>query len=151
MDFPREGVRLTPQNFQAVGEQIQQGLQAGKEYRLRLELYQRTRTLSQNALAHRWFSEISRYLIQRGRTDCSPEWVKQAMKYTYLGFEKTEFTDVVTGERACRETLRKTSRLKTGEMFDFMTRVQAWAMNIGCLLTVPENCEFAKLDREQNQ
>lgn len=148
MNIPADGIRLTRLNFQSVGERIYSGLEAGNEYRLRLEPYREKRTLSQNALAHCWFAEISAYLISRGRTECSPEWCKQAMKYTYLGFEETEFTDVVTGERKTQLTLKRTSKLKTGEMFDFMCRVQAWALNIGCMLRVPENCDFAKYTQQ---
>lgn len=151
MNFPREGIKLTRLNFQAVGEKIGEGLAAGNEYRLKIEPYREKRTLSQNALAHCWFTELSKYLIKRGRSGCSPEWVKDALKATYLGFEETEFIDVITGQRTTRETLRKTSKLKTGEMFDFMTKVHAWALDIGCMLTTPEHSEFMQNKQKQDE
>ena len=31
-----------------------------------------------------WYAEISEYLINSGRTDATPEWVKRNLKKTYL-------------------------------------------------------------------
>lgn len=95
-----------------------------------------------------WYSEISEYLISRGKTFATPDWVKDALKHTYLGYETKELVDVVTGEITTIQSLRHTSDLDTGEMYVFLCKVEAWAMNIGCHLTIPQSCEFQLL-REQ--
>jgi len=140
--FPPDGLRLSSANFIAVGEALSEGLRSGQYYRIRVEPWQEKRSLSQNALFHVWMRQLSEFLIARGRPNCSPDWCKDAMKFTFLGFEETEFVDVKTGARIVRETLKHTSKLKTGDMFNFMTNVQAWCLDIGCFLNIPESSEF---------
>jgi hypothetical protein len=71
-------------------------LDAGQCFRLQVKPW-RKRSLSQNALSHMWYTEISEYLIARGKTFATPEWVKDAMKHTYLGYESRN-RYVVSGE-----------------------------------------------------
>ncbi|EOR7976825.1 DNA base-flipping protein YbcN, partial [Escherichia coli] len=47
------------------------------------------------------------------------------------------------------QSLRHTSDLDTGEMYVFLCKVEAWAMNIGCHLTIPQSCEFQQLRDKQ--
>ncbi|MDK7967291.1 hypothetical protein QP654_19255, partial [Escherichia coli] len=56
---------------------------------------------------------------------------------------------VVTGEITTIQSLRHTSDLDTGEMYVFLCKVEAWAMNIGCHLTIPQSCEFQLLRDKQ--
>jgi len=149
MKFPPEGIRLSPHNLHMVRDAITKGLNEGNIYRLRIDPWQEKRSLSQNSMFHAWMRELSRYLIAHGRSYCTDEWCKDAMKFTFLGFEEKEFVDVITGARIVRETLKQTSKLKTGEMFDFMTKVQNWCLDIGCMLTVNEHSEFFENQRKQ--
>ncbi|KLQ03957.1 hypothetical protein ABF76_14580, partial [Enterobacter hormaechei subsp. xiangfangensis] len=77
------------------------------------------------------------------------EWVKDAMKHTYLGYESKDRVDVVSGEVTTVQSLRHTSELETGEMYIFLCKVEAWAMNIGCHLTIPQSCEYQQLRDKQ--
>jgi len=149
VNFPKDGIRLHRSNFAAVGQQINQLLAAGNCFRLVLRPWRNTRSLSQNALSHMWYAEISDFLIRRGKAFASPEWVKDAMKHTYLGYENREVVDVITGAKSTIRTLRHTSGLDTGEMHDFMRKVEGWALNIGCHLTIPEDSEFMQLRTRQ--
>ena len=45
--------------------------------------------------------------------------------------------------------LPHTSDLDTGEMYVFLCKVEAWAVNIGCHLTIPQSCEFQLLRDKQ--
>lgn len=150
MTFPKEGVKLDQQSFAGIGERIEALLAGGESYRLTLKPWRETRTLSQNAVFHMWIGEISAYLIRRGKPFASPEWVKQAMKHTYLGYEKREMTDVVTGHKTEIHALRSTSKLDTGKMFRFMEQVEGWAAMIGCLVTIPNDSEFHQLRKKQD-
>ena len=76
-------------------------------------------------------------------------WVKEALKHTYLGYETKDLVDVVTGDITTIQSLRHTSDLDTGEMYVFLCKVEAWAMNIGCHLTIPQSCEFQLLRDKQ--
>lgn len=86
MNFPQDGIKLHRGNFTAIGRQIQPYLEDGKCFRMVLKPWREKRSLSQNALSHMWYTEISEYLIARGKTFATPEWVKDAMKHTYLGY-----------------------------------------------------------------
>ncbi len=85
MNLPQDGIKLHRGNFTAVGQQIQTYLEDGKCFRKVLKPRRERRSLSQNALSHMWYSEISEYLISRGKTFATPAWVKDALKHTYLG------------------------------------------------------------------
>lgn len=151
MEIPKDGLRLHKSNFSAIGQQLQPLLESGECYRLTIKPWRDKRSLSQNALSHMWYAEISAFLIRRGKPFASPEWVKDAMKHTYLGYEEREMVDVVTGERTTIRSLRHTSDLDTGDMHFYLTQVEGWALNIGCRLTVPDDSEYAKLRDKQNQ
>lgn len=81
--------------------------------------------------------------------DRNPASGKDALKHSYLGYERREMTDVITGEKTIVSYLRHTSDLDTGEMHFFLSQVEAWALSIGCHLTIPEDCEYAQLRAEQ--
>ncbi|MGM1296894.1 hypothetical protein ACS0TU_11725, partial [Enterobacter hormaechei] len=38
---------------------------------------------------------------------------------------------------------------ETGEMYIFLCKVEAWAMNIGCHLTIPQSSEYQQLRDKQ--
>lgn len=108
------------------------------------------RSLSQNALAHKWFGELSAWLVSKGKDFATPEWVKAAMKSTFLGYVEVVDTDVITGKKTSRQELRHTSSLDTGEMKLFMDMVYHWALDRGMMLTIPEGCEYQKLTKQEN-
>lgn len=80
MNIPEQGIKLHAGNFAAIGQHLQPYLNDGKCYRLQLKPWREKRSLSQNALSHMWYTEISEYLIKSGRTDATPEWVKRNLK-----------------------------------------------------------------------
>lgn len=108
------------------------------------------RSLSQNALAHKWFGELSRWLIGNGKDFATPDWVKAAMKSTFLGYVEVVDTDVITGKKTSRQELRHTSSLDTGEMKLFMDMVYGWALDRGVMLTIPDNSEYRQLCNLEN-
>ena len=108
------------------------------------------RSIPQNATAHMWFGELSRWLISKGKDFATPEWVKAAMKSTFLGYVVVVDTDVVTGKKTTRQELRHTSSLDTGEMKLFMDMVYGWALDRGVMLTIPDNSEYKQLCSMEN-
>jgi hypothetical protein len=55
----------------------------------------------------------------------------------------------VSGEVTSVQSLRHTSELETGEIYIFLCKVESWAMNIGCHLTIPQSCEYQQLRDKQ--
>lgn len=119
-------------------------------WRISYAVWRDNRSLDQNSLMHVIFSDISEYLISKGRTDCTDEWVKEALKNKYLGWEEKEFTDIVTGEKRMREVLRETSKLDKGEAFRFTEQILEWASSIGLEIKMPAKCEYREIMEEQN-
>ena len=149
MILPVDGIKLHRGNFAAIGQQIQPLLDAGQCFRLQVKPWREKRSLSQNSLLHMWLAEISEYLINSGRTDATPEWVKRNLKKTYLGCEEVTYTDFITGEKTTTWEPRHTSDLDTGEMHIFLTKVEAWCAQFGLALTIPHGCEYQQLQQKQ--
>ncbi|HEL8054143.1 TPA: hypothetical protein U0D20_004620 [Escherichia coli] len=124
-------------------------ISTGKRYRVVITDWKDRRSISQNSLSHMWYAEISRYLISRGHSQWTETFTKDAMKHAFLGYEKREVIDVSTGEVVEVSELRKTSMLSTGDMHFYLSRIEAWARDIGCLLTIPDNSEYRKLKEQQ--
>ncbi|END3472800.1 YbcN family protein [Salmonella enterica] len=150
MNLPQDGIKLHRGNFAAIGQQLQPYLEDGQSFRLILKPWREKRSLSQNSLSHMWYAEISEYLIRRGKSFATPDWVKDALKHTYLGYETKERVDVVSGEITIVQSLRHTSDLDTGDMYIFLCKVEAWAMDIGCHLTIPSDSQYQKLKEAQD-
>jgi len=118
-------------------------------YRLTWGPWRETRSLSQNALQHVIYDDISTYLISKGRTEWSPEFTKEMCKYTLLPIQKREFTNIKTGKKEIREELTKTSTLDVGESYKYTTDLLEFAERIGCVIAIPENCEYRDLRENQ--
>ena len=110
----------------------------------------KARSLSQNALSHMWYSEVSRWLIGKGKDFATPEWCKDALKNTFLGVEDVFHTDVVTGVSTRRQELRHTSKLDVGEMKLYLDLVYHWCLDRGLMLTIPEGCQYQDLCKREN-
>ena len=109
----------------------------------------KARSMSQNNLAHLWFGEISKWLTGHGREFATPEWCKNAMKHTFLGYDDVFDTDVISGISTRRQELRHTSKLDVGEMKLFMDQVYHWCLERELMLTIPEDCEYDRLRKEE--
>lgn len=111
------------------------------------------RSLSQNALFHMWCNEMAEQFTQRERrqngkkaTIYFPEDIKAILKHLLLGYE-----DVRIGRTTIKGQLKSTADLDMGEMHHFLTQVDAWAVEHGVQLTYPDDSEYAKTKRNQNQ
>ncbi|WGM06638.1 recombination protein NinB (plasmid) [Arsenophonus nasoniae] len=133
---------------QSVWQTLKAVLATKKPHQLIIKPYRKTRSLSQNSLFHLWTSEISKYLCANN-ANYNPEQVKEMLKHTFLGYEVVERIDVTTQQPERVRTLRRTSKLDTGEMHIFMQKVECWAIGIRCFVTVPESSEYMKLKQEQ--
>ncbi|MBI6550713.1 YbcN family protein [Xenorhabdus lircayensis] len=135
---------------QAAWQQLKDVLATNQPHRITIKPWKNTRSSSQNATAHMWFGEISHFLKSKG-ANYSPEMVKDMLKHTFLGYEVIDRIDARTQEIEHVRTLKHTSRLDTGEMFRFMEQVEQWAAEIGCFVTVPDDSEYMRLKKEQEQ
>lgn len=142
---------LNDKNLDKVIEKIIDLCKNNNSYKLIIKESKHSRSINQNKLSHMWYAELSNYLISAGREFATPEWVKLAMKNTFLGYERKTYINVVTGSKKTVEQLKKTSELQTNEMHHYLTQIESWAVNIGCLLTIPDDSEYMKLKDIQNE
>ena len=81
----------------------------------------------------------------------TPEFVKDMLKHSFLGYKDTMRLDVSTNQPAKVRELIHTSNLSSGDMFHFMEQCEAYSVGIGCLLTIPEKSEYMQNKRAQNE
>jgi len=105
--------------------------------------YDGGRSLSQNALFHVWMKEVRDHFSER-TPDVTEEHWKIFFKTEYLGTET-----IKAGKIIHENQLRHTSKLKKGEMYDFMEAVNAWCAQRGLTLPVPDSSEFMEIRRSQ--
>lgn len=136
----------------SIGEFIQElwKLDLTKAYRVTVVLWREKRSLSQNAFQHVIYDDISKYLISKGRKDWCPKYTKRNMKNNFLGWERTEYTDVKTGEITTREELISTSGLDVGVACDYITKILDFAQSIGCNIKIPASCDYRDYLNKQN-
>lgn len=123
----------------------------GGRYRVTIKKWREKRSLSQNALQHVIYSEVSKYLISRGRHDWDDKKVKENLKNKFLGWRDYEFVDIETGEVITKSVLTETSGLDKGESFNYTTQIIEWAESIGCEIKIPATCEYRSLQSIQNE
>jgi hypothetical protein len=113
--------------------------------RLDIKKYNAKRSLNQNALMWMWFQEIADHLTRKGH-EYTKDDVHDLMCHKFLGYE-----DRRIGELVIENQLRTTSPLDTGEMHRFLELVEAWAADKGCMVTIPIQSQYYKLQQEQLQ
>lgn len=101
------------------------------------EIYSPSRSLSQNALMHIWFSEMANHFSPK--IDVDEEGIKYLMKNMFLGTE-----DIKVGNTTIPNQVRSTSKLDKGEMMEFLNNIYAWAIDHGVKLSNPQNSEWMK-------
>lgn len=112
------------------------------------------RSLSQNALFHKWCEEAAQFFVRMGKTTFATgapmnmEGMKRNLKLTFLGEELIRDINLKTGEVTERYDLRRTSQLDRGEMHAFMTCIETWALDHGIYLTHPADSEYMRMKIE---
>ena len=119
-----------------------------KPVKVFFEEYKPTRSLNQNALSHVWYREIAKYLKGSSftwddGTEFTEDDVKQMLKMKYLPTKPKKLKG-----REIHVPV-DTSNLNAGDMYEYMERVQQWAIDKGLMLPVPEDSQFYKM-RLQN-
>lgn len=140
---------ITPESWLACVSHCQDLLEDGATLKITVK-DARKRSMSQNALQHVIYGEISKYLISKGREDWTPEFVKENLKNKFLGWEEREYIDVETGHKSIMSVLRHTSKLDVGESCDYTTKIIDWAESIGCKIKIPANSVYMEMMEKQN-
>ena len=104
------------------------------------------RSKSQNDLYWEWLSYLSEYINSKKGTDVSKDDMHDYMRHKYLGYDAPK----KIGSVEVRERLKTTTQLTTGEMFHYMSEIDAYAASIGLMLPRPDDCQYERNRRKQD-
>jgi hypothetical protein len=122
----------------AVGLSVKAAIMAleGKKAVVTIEEWKPKRSLAQNRLYHKWTAELA------DQTGSTRDAMHEYLKRHFLGVDAKEvFGEVV-------EVSRSTTGLKTGQMVDYLTKIEALASENNMSLTRPFDYEFAMGNEE---
>jgi len=114
-----------------------------KSFRVNIVGWKEKRSLNQNNLYWKWMGELAKQAKRNGQDFSDEIWAEIFKKY-YCP-EKT--IELPYGESS---TTKSTTKLDTGEMHFYLNQIEAWCMQRGYLLTIPDNCEYKELLDRQN-
>ncbi len=103
------------------------GKQSGKLAQITIAPYRKKRSLSQNALLHKWFDVIAK----ESDSGYSAHDIKELLCKQFLSVRVVEIGGI---SHECRA---ETSKLSTVDMSEFMGKIEAWAAELGILLPTP--------------
>jgi len=113
---------------------------------MNFEIKRGNRSLSQNALYWIWMKEIADFINVRKGTDFSSDEIHTKMKHDFLGYEPEKRI----GTAVIPVQLKSTKNLTKGEMFTFMSQIDAWAAGISLYLPRPDDCQYEQLKRKNS-
>lgn len=113
-----------------------------------------SRSLNQNALFHVWCTEYAAFALKKHKTEVSEgerEGVKRYFKRVAYNENAwpwliVELLNIETGQK--KKDFRSSGSYKAPEMFQFLTWIQAYCMDRGCLLE--SKGEFKHKQQQQN-
>jgi hypothetical protein len=107
--------------------------------------YKVTRSLKANSLYRMWCDNLALEFSKRLKdTNYSGDDIHDICRHKFLGY-----TDIVIGKTTIKGQLISTSSLDKGEFFDFMTKVDDWAISAGVTLPRPAKSEYHKMLESQ--
>lgn len=125
-------------HIKSIDEVIKQLTKDGKTCVLELKEYNDKRTLSSNALYWLWMSQMASY-FSKNHTRFTKDNMHDLMRHKFLGYE-----DKVIGDTHIKGQLVSSSSLTTTKMYFYMSQIDAWAADHGCLLFHPSDGEYMK-------
>jgi hypothetical protein len=112
--------------------------------RIEWEPWKEKRSLSANNLYWQWLTVLAAH-FSRGGKAFSKDDMHDLMRHQFLGYvEKT------IGSTTLQPLLASTTELNVTQMCHYMTKIDAWSADHGCLLPHPADGEYSKY-KEANQ
>jgi len=120
-----------------------------KPLTIKFEPYENPRSISQNAMSHVWYRQISEEMAKKGHVikHDKPEDVwKLWLKRRFIGIYTVNI-----GKEIIEDQVKSTKDLNKGEMAYFLDQVYHWATKQGVMLSVPHESEYAALQNQQER
>lgn len=108
---------------------------------INVEVKAGNRTLSQNSLYWMWIDQATSWINDKKGTDFKTEEIHDRMKHQFLGY--TDEKQI--GDVTIRPQLKSTAKLTKGEMFHYMSQVDAYWTQLGLFLVTPDDSVYAQI------
>jgi len=108
---------------------------------IHVERYSPKRSTSANALYWQWLTVMAKHFSKKGQTFTKDD-MHDLMRHRFLGYENR-----VIGKTELKPQLKSSASLSTREMCEYMTKIDAWAADNGCLLPRPEDNDYSEWQR----
>lgn len=102
------------------------------------------RSIPQNSTMWLWLGEISKQVNRRTESAVEPEDLHEYFKGIYCPVRTVQLGDKTI-------SIKSTKRLDKGEMFHYMTKIEAWAAERKIILTVPYGSDYQRIRDEQEE
>jgi hypothetical protein len=96
------------------------------------------RSVSANALYWKWMDQMAKHFSKRAGP-FTREDMHDIMRHEHLGYEEAR----KIGSTWIKEGLRSTTKLSVSEFCEYMTRIDAWALDQGVHLVTPAASQYA--------
>jgi hypothetical protein len=106
-------------------------------FRVTWEEWKDKRSLNANNLYWQWLTIMAEY-FSRGGKKFSKDDMHDLMRHQFLGYE-----DKVIGSTVIAQQLASTADLDTSQMYHYMSKIDAWSADHGCLLPHPADSEYS--------
>lgn len=102
------------------------------------------RSIPQNYTMWLWLGEIAKQVNRRTDSAVDPEDLHEYFKGIYCPVRTVQLGDKTI-------SIKSTKRLDKGEMFHYMTKIEAWAAERKIILTVPYGSDYQRIRDEQEE
>jgi len=109
-----------------------------KGWRIIFEEWRDKRSLNASNLYWQWLTLMAEH-FSRGGKKFTKDDMHDLMRHQFLGYE-----DKIVGSTKISQQLASTANLDTSQMYHYMTKIDAWAADHGCLLPHPADAEYAQ-------
>lgn len=138
-----EVVIWTEKDIDAFSERLKEIFQ-DEPLKISWKNYKVTRSLSANRLYWMWMDTLAARFSEKGNANYDREDIHAICRHKFLGYE-----DVVIGRTEIKGQLRSTISMDKAEFFDYMQKVDDWAISLGIELVRPEKGEYSDMVKEQ--
>lgn len=99
------------------------------------------RSNSANNLYWKWLTVMAQHFSRNGQSFTKDD-MHDLMRHRFLGYEAKTI-----GKTEIQPQLKSTAELDTAQMCEYMTKIDAWCADHGCLLPRPEDNDYAEWQR----
>lgn len=130
----------TPEKLQQCFNFLKQSLPAGG-FKITWEPWKDKRSLNANALYWQWLTIMAEHFSRGGQLFTKDD-MHDLMRHQFLGY-----VDRKIGRTEISQQLASTANLDTSQMHAYMSKIDAWAADHGCLLPRPEDSTYSEWQR----